>query len=331
MHGLRDSACAPRPRIARCSKRRGLAAGWRKLNPRLAFATRPHGRRLAPPPTIRPTVKLRTLAAAAVVTATIAPSARAQTPAAAPAVPQGPASALRLDLNIPENRLRVYDGDSLLKVYRVSVGLPGHDTPDGAFTIDHAEWNPWWHPPAREWAKNDRITPPGPNNPMGRVKLFFAPYYYIHGSPHVRDLGRAASHGCVRMMNNDVIELARLIHARNGGSLGDAEITRVLARPGQTRASRIATPVPLALRYDPVVVADGELRIYKDVYNRSRVHTEAVIQALIAAGYDPASVDRSEVGRVLSRAAAARSTYTVVLDTAFTSLRAAEVEAVGAR
>jgi len=273
-------------------------------------------------------VKIRTLAATLSLAAALVPRAEAQTPApaqpAAPAVPTPvPVSALRIDINIPENRLRVYDGDSLVKVYRVSVGLPGHDTPDGEFTIDHAEWNPWWRPPARDWAKDDHVTPPGPNNPMGRVKLFFAPYYYIHGSPHVQDLGRPASHGCVRMMNRDVIELARLVHARNGGSLSDAQITRLLARPSQTTASRIATPVPLTLRYDPIVVAGDTLRIYKDVYSRSRVHAEAVIQALIAAGYDPARIERADVDRVLTRAAAARGTYVVRLDEAFAGLRAA--------
>ena len=260
-------------------------------------------------------MKLRYLAAAAALA--IAPAARAQ----------APVSPLRIDINIPENRLRVYDGDSLVKVYRVSVGLPGHDTPDGEFTIDHAEWNPWWRPPAREWARNDRVTPPGPNNPMGRVKLFFAPYYYIHGSPHVQELGRPASHGCVRMMNRDVIELARLLHERNGGSVSDAEITRILSRPTQTRASRIATPVPLALRYDPIVVAGDSLRIYKDVYERSRVHTEGVVQALITAGYDPASIDRAEVRRVLARAGAARGTFAVKLDEAFSGIRRPEREA----
>jgi len=267
-------------------------------------------------------VKLPILAVI-VAASVIAPAARAQAPADAPA----PTSALRIDINIPENRLRVYEADSLVKVYRVSVGLPGHDTPDGEFTIDHAEWNPWWRPPARDWAKDDHVTPPGPNNPMGRVKLFFAPYYYIHGSPHVQDLGRPASHGCVRMMNRDVIELARLIHARNGGSVSDAQITRLLARPSQTTPSRIAVPVPLTLRYDPIVIAGDTLRIYKDVYSRSRVHAEGVIQALIAAGYDPASVDRAEVRRVLARAAAARGTYVVTLDEAFSGIRRPEAVA----
>ena len=39
-----------------------------------------------------------------------------------------PPSGLRLDLNIPENRLRVIEGDSVIRSYRVSVGTPGHDT-----------------------------------------------------------------------------------------------------------------------------------------------------------------------------------------------------------
>lgn len=270
-------------------------------------------------------VKLRTLAAA------LAASALSSVAGAQNAAPAATASALRIDINIPENRLRVYDGDSLLKVYRVSVGLPGHETPDGTYTIDHAEWNPWWRPPqGRAWAKDDHVTPPGPDNPMGRVKLFFAPYYYIHGSPHVRELGTPASHGCVRMLNADVVELARLIHARNGGSLSQPQITALLAHPGQTRGSTIATPVPLTVRYDPVVVRGGELRIFHDVYGYRRVHGEAVIQALIAAGYDPASVSRDDVQRVLDRAAAVKGTYVVKLTDAFDGLREAPRSATAA-
>lgn len=285
-------------------------------------ATRTH-----PPPRSRAaSVTTRTLALSLALAAGLAAPAAAQD---APPAADAPAeSGLRIDLNIPENRLRVYDGDSLVKTYRVSVGLPGHDTPDGEFTIAHAEWNPWWRPPAREWAKDDKVTPPGPNNPMGRVKLFFAPYYYLHGTTHVDDLGTPASHGCVRMMNRDVIELGRLIHARHGGTLSDAEITRTLARPTQTRVSRIARPVPLAIRYQPIVVADGELRIFPDIYNRRRVHTEGVLQALLAAGYDAGSIDRAAIRGVLAKAADTKGTFRVKLDEAFAGLRLAQSNAM---
>jgi murein L,D-transpeptidase YcbB/YkuD len=278
-------------------------------------------------------VKLRTLAAALALPAAFAQAAWAQAVAvpAADTVPP-PVSALRIDINIPENRLRLYDGDSLVKTYRVSVGLPGHDTPDGQFTIDHAEWNPWWRPPqGREWTKDAVATPPGPDNPMGRVKLFFAPYYYIHGSPHVGDLGTAASHGCVRMMNNDVVELARTIHARNAGSVGTREIARLLAHPAQNRASRIGVPVPLTIRYDPIVVRNGQLLVFPDIYDRSRVHSEAVIQALLAAGYDAASIDRADIRRVLAAAARAKGTYTVPIAEAFAGLRTVDRQGIAAQ
>jgi hypothetical protein len=273
-------------------------------------------------------LKIRTLAAALGLAAALAPGARAQTPAQDTAT--APVSALRIDINIPENRLRLYDRDSLVKVYRISVGMAGHDTPDGQFTIDHAEWNPWWRPPpGRPWAKDDHVTPPGPNNPMGRVKLFFAPLYYIHGSPHVREIGTPASHGCIRMMNPDVIDLARILHDRNGGSVGSPQITRLLARPSQTTGSRLAVPVPVTIRYEPIVVRDGELRIYRDVYDRGRIHGEGVFQALIAAGYDPASIDRAAVRQVLQRASAGRTTYTVKLSEAFAGLRPAGESVAG--
>lgn len=234
---------------------------------------------------------------------------------------RGAAAQLRIDINIPENRLRVLEGDSVLRSYRVSVGLPGHDTPDGEFTIGRAEWNPSWRPPEREWARGDRFTPPGPNNPMGRVKLFFAPFYYIHGTPDSASIGRAASHGCVRMHNRDVIELARFLHARAQPTVAPSEIDGILRRSGTTRWSTFRAPVPLSIRYEPIVVEGGELKVFPDVYGRSRIHTEAVIQALLAAGYQAGSIDRAQVRAVLQRAREAEGAFSVRLGEAFGGLR----------
>ncbi|HEX6370998.1 MAG TPA: L,D-transpeptidase [Longimicrobium sp.] len=252
-------------------------------------------------------MKLKSLAAALALTLATASAVPAQ---------------LRIDINIPANRLRVLDGDSVLRTYRVSVGVPGHDTPDGSFTIERAEWNPSWRPPpGREWSREARFTPPGPNNPMGRVKLFFAPLYYIHGTSDTASIGQAASHGCIRMRNRDVIALARLLHQHAQPTVAPAEIDAILRRSGTTRWSTFRAPVPLVLRYDPVEIEGGELRIHPDVYERSRVHTEGVIQALLAAGYDARSIDRQQIRAVLRRAGEAEGTYTVQLADAFTGLR----------
>jgi murein L,D-transpeptidase YcbB/YkuD len=251
-------------------------------------------------------VKLTSLFAAFTLALAAAPAAEAQ---------------LRVDINIPENRLRVMEGDSVLRTYRVSVGIPGHDTPDGEFTVQRAEWNPSWRPPAREWAREARFTPPGPNNPMGRVKLFFAPLYYIHGTPDSASIGLPASHGCVRMLNRDVIALARLLHEHAEPTVAPAEIDGILRRSGTTRWSTFRAPVPLTLRYEPILVEGGELKVFPDVYERSRVHTEAVIQALLAAGYEASSIDRAQARAVLARARAAQGPYTVRLSEAFRGLR----------
>jgi murein L,D-transpeptidase YcbB/YkuD len=259
-------------------------------------------------------VKLKSLAAALALTLASVSTAAAQ---------------LWIDVNIPANRLQVFDGDSVIRTYRVSVGMPGNDTPDGEFTIGRAEWNPSWRPPeGREWTRDARFTPPGPNNPMGRVKLFFAPLYYIHGTPDSANIGRAASRGCIRMRNRDVIALARLLHQHAQPTVAPAEIDAILRQSGTTRWSTFRAPVPLVIRYDPVVIENGELTVYPDVYERSRIHTEGVIQALLAAGYDARSIDRRQVREVLRRAGQAEGTFKVKVADAFQGLeRRAELAA----
>ena len=211
-------------------------------------------------------------------------------------------SGVRIDLNIPTLRLVVSEDDRVVRTYPVSVGQIGHDTPTGTFRISRAEWNPSWRPPAREWAKGKSFTPPGPENPMGRVKLFFSPLYYLHGTPEVESLGTPASHGCVRMLNRDAVELGKLLSRDANPTIPAAEVDAILARPRRSRASSFQDSVTLVIRYNPVVVEAGELRIYPDIYERHAIHSEAVYQALLAAGYDVSAVDPTSVRTIVERA-----------------------------
>lgn len=235
--------------------------------------------------------------------------------AVAPAAPAQ--DGLRLDLNIPANRLVLFDGDREVRSYPVSVGVTGHNTPTGEFTISRAEWNPWWRPPAREWAKNDKITPPGPNNPMGRVKLYFAPYYFIHGTPDKDNIGSPASHGCVRMLNSDVIALGKLLHAQAAPQVNSKAIDSILSRSGTTRVVPFRDSIPLTIRYDPIVVRDGKVHVYPDFYGYKAIHAEGVYQALLSAGYDVNRVESAAVQRLVKRARSAKSAFAVPLDEAF--------------
>ena len=224
---------------------------------------------------------------------------------------------LRVDLNIPELRLTVYEGDEILRTYPVAVGLKGHDTPTGSFAITHAEWNPWWRPPAREWAKDDKITPPGPNNPMGRVKLFFLPYYFFHGTPESGSIGSAASHGCVRMLNKDAIALARLLHQRAAPQVSSAQIDRILASSSQTRRVNFRESIPVTIRYDLVTIRDGDVNVYPDIYGYRSLHAEAVYQALMTAGYDVNRVSREDINRLIERGRDTDKAMSVKVEDAF--------------
>jgi murein L,D-transpeptidase YcbB/YkuD len=228
-----------------------------------------------------------------------------------PAMAHAEDPGIRLDLNIPALRLDVWEDDRIVKSYPVAVGKRGHDTPDGTFTIDHAEWNPWWRPPpGREWTRGREITPPGPNNPMGRVKLFFEPLYFLHGTPEGESIGSPASHGCVRLRNSDAIELARFLHDR-ASNVSSREIDRILANSRQTRHVRFSTPIPLRIRYEPVEVHDGALKIHPDIYRRNNVHAESVFQALLGAGYDLDGLSRAAVRDHLEAAKKHRGVYSV--------------------
>lgn len=226
---------------------------------------------------------------------------------------------LRVDMNIPALRLTLYEGDEILRSYPVAVGKKGHDTPVGSFAISHAEWNPWWRPPASAWARNERVTPPGPNNPMGRVKLFFLPLYFFHGTPESGSIGTAASHGCVRMLNEDVIALSRILHERMAPQVTAAQIDRILASPGQTRRVNFQESVPVTIRYDLVTVEDGAVNVYPDYYEYRSLHSEAVIQALMRAGYDVSQVSRSDIDRLIERGRGISERISMTVEEAFGS------------
>jgi murein L,D-transpeptidase YcbB/YkuD len=256
--------------------------------------------------TMGSTIRAAAVAAAAIMIGVVASPLAASEP--------GDRSGVWVDLNIPALKLVVYDGDRVLRAYPVAVGKLGHDTPTGQFEISHAEWNPWWHPPThRPWAANERVTPPGPNNPMGRVKMFFSPMYFIHGSPEHGSIGTAASHGCVRMLNDDAIELGKLLHEQGNATLSSEQIARVLRNQGNTTRSSIRAPIPLVVRYDPVEVVDGELVIYPDIYERNRIHTESVFQALAAAGVETTGLSLGAVREMLERLSPVEETVRVPL------------------
>jgi lipoprotein-anchoring transpeptidase ErfK/SrfK len=157
---------------------------------------------------------------------------------------------LRMRIDISERKLYVEENGDVIGSYNVAVGTERHSTPRGSFSLRRVIWNPRWVPPEAEWAKDERPREPGdPQNPMGRVKIFFRePDYYIHGTNAEASIGTAASHGCVRMLNGDVIEVAKLLMDHGDAPIEPGLIQRLINRVRQTREVRLADPVPLRVQ-----------------------------------------------------------------------------------
>ena len=105
--------------------------------------------------------------------------------------------------------LRLFKGLRRVRTYRVAVGAAGYATPRGLRRILSKQKNPTWHVPNRAWAGSlaGQTIPPGPANPLKARFLSLGGGYGIHGTADYGSIGRAASHGCIRMLVPDVKEL----------------------------------------------------------------------------------------------------------------------------
>jgi lipoprotein-anchoring transpeptidase ErfK/SrfK len=161
---------------------------------------------------------------------------------AAPAASRAPSSSQRLLAGVPvalvqrhdrhlvlqrrQRRLLVLEAGEVIRTYSVAVGMPGWETPLGRFEVLNMQKNPVWEHPA----KGTRIGP-GPANPLGSRWIGFQKdcagrrgysgdqvldlqgclMTGFHGTPHRWTVGRAVSHGCVRLHDESVQELFELV------------------------------------------------------------------------------------------------------------------------
>ncbi|MET0181183.1 MAG: L,D-transpeptidase family protein [Novosphingobium sp.] len=117
-----------------------------------------------------------------------------------------------------DGTLQVYDASGkLVAQFTATMGSSHDPLPLGDWKILAAVKNPPFHynpdlfwdaDPSDEKAK----LPPGPNGPVGVVWIDLSKEHYgIHGTPNPETIGRAESHGCVRLTNWDVARLAQMV------------------------------------------------------------------------------------------------------------------------
>ena len=103
----------------------------------------------------------------------------------------------------------LYENLKRVKTYQVAVGSAGYPTPSGRFAIQNKQVNPTWSVPNSAWAGSlaGRQIPPGPQNPLKARWMGIYGGAGFHGTNDIGSIGSAASHGCVRMLIPDIIDL----------------------------------------------------------------------------------------------------------------------------
>ncbi|KAM3092481.1 L,D-transpeptidase [Phormidesmis sp. 146-12] len=114
---------------------------------------------------------------------------------------------IRLVISLNRREVGVYSGKKRLKTYPIAIGREGWETPTGQFQVKQMMQNPTWINPM-----NGKVVPTGdPNNPLGNYWIGFwtdgTNWIGFHGTPDTKSVGKAASHGCIRMYARDVEDL----------------------------------------------------------------------------------------------------------------------------
>jgi lipoprotein-anchoring transpeptidase ErfK/SrfK len=195
----------------------------------------------------------------------------------------------RIVVNAPAYRMDVFESGKLIKSYKVGIGYPEFPLPTGLRKASTIIFNPTWTPPDSPWVESMKNVKAGEKveagsklNPLGPIKIPIGMPSLIHGGKSAAKLGGFASHGCVGLTNAQVSEFARTLSEIGGTPLSDADVAAYAKNKTETKDVKLAHTVPIELRYETIVVQDGKLHIYRDVYDHN-TNTEANLRAALQA------------------------------------------------
>ncbi len=146
----------------------------------------------------------------------------------------------KIVVSLEDRKLALVEDGAVKKVYTVAVGKPSTPSPVGVFKIERRVANPIYQ-------HDGKTVMPGPGNPVGtRWMGLSVAGYGIHGTNVPRSIGKASSHGCIRMAKADLEELYGLV------SVGDT--VELIGRRNEETASVFGTN-PLFVAQQPDLLA----------------------------------------------------------------------------
>ena len=129
--------------------------------------------------------------------------------------------AARIVVSKSKGTLKAYNAaDKLIGIYTATTGSRRDPLPLGEWKITGVAYNPpFSYNPKLFWDVPDshekQLLPPGPNGPVGVAWIDLSKEHYgIHGTPEPQTIGRAESHGCVRLTNWDVARLSEMVSSK---------------------------------------------------------------------------------------------------------------------
>ena len=151
----------------------------------------------------------------------------------------------RIVISLTECKLALLENGVVAKIYHVAVGAPASPSPVGIYEIANRIELPTYYAPGK-------IIAPGLDNPLGTRWIGISiKGFGIHGTNRPKSIGKAASHGCIRLRNRDVEELFRIVregdvvelHAQSSEELAGIFAANPPAASGQaSRAGTVITP-----------------------------------------------------------------------------------------
>jgi lipoprotein-anchoring transpeptidase ErfK/SrfK len=147
-------------------------------------------------------------------------------------------------VSLEDRKLAVVEDGQVKRVYTVAVGKPSTPSPVGTFTIQRRVKNPVYQ-------HDGKVIQPGPGNPVGtRWMGLNIKGYGIHGTNEPKSIGKAASHGCIRMARKDLEQIYEMV------AVGDT--VELVGERNEETAQLFGEPQKPAQTEQPVVVANVE-------------------------------------------------------------------------
>jgi len=213
----------------------------------------------------------------------------------------------RIVVNAPAYRMDAFQDGKLVKSYKIGIGYPEFPLPAGMRRAKEIIFNPTWTPPDEPWVESSNKVKVGEKvaagdklNPLGPIKIPIGYPSLIHGGKNPARLGTFASHGCVGMTNQQVQDFALVLANMSGTTLTKEDVKNYEKTKTETKNVNLGKAIPVELRYETIVVENGKLKIYRDVYERGTNTEENLRRVLDVYGVSLDSLSQPERDKILN-------------------------------